>query len=328
MAPLAALALLAALGGGSCSLTRDDEPLGLPSGGAAVHSVLVAGSDTVSVYIVRAAAHHVGGFDGSVGFAAGADPIEGADVRIISGADTLDLPEAPAGFRGCYTVSAAGYSPETDPEPAGSGCYAAVLPGGVRVGVRYELLITLPGGDVVQGAAVVPEAPVLLAPEAWSQFRENPSVDLPEHAAIEIPVRWTPPTPTAVAVNVGATRVFSGGAPVAGGSCRVVQSWPYSPLVTGDSVRLDIDHLACREPGDSTDWLALRWDSVHARVQTTVYDTAYARYATILLSGTSARADEAAAGLTGALGVFAGAAAADRPITILPSQAASAATAR
>jgi hypothetical protein len=49
----------------------------------------------------------------------------------------------------------------------------------------------------------------------------------------------------------------------------------------------------------------------------TAYDTAYTRYAEARLRGTLRR-EEAAAGITGSLGVFAGVASAERQVTLVP----------
>jgi hypothetical protein len=62
------------------------------------------------------------------------------------------------------------------------------------------------------------------------------------------------------------------------------------------------------------------WDSVVVRLVVTAYDTAYARYVGEVISNESVRRSRASAGVQGALGVFAGAASAERRLVLVPAK--------
>ena len=289
-----------------CELTRAPSPFEYTENNVAVYAVLEAGSEVAQVLLTR--------FDAGADEAQRYTRLVGARVRLIRGADTLVLPEAPAGFLGCS---------RRDPGEAGAqasfreGCYAARIPGGVRPGERYQLRIALPSGDSVRGATEVPHHPLLRVPENGASVRV-PSSITPGRAFRSgvLRLHWTSPAgPGRVVSCLGTGAVYRLGVRQEGATCRLqVSVSPTEDLPRGDSAS-----IALYPPECSTLQGPVAWDSIQARLSVTAYDTSYARYAREVLSTESIRRDRAAAGITGALGVFAAVAATERSVVLLPS---------
>jgi hypothetical protein len=306
-----ALLLGVALIVGGCEFLREPTPLELTGEQIMVHGVLEAGSDTVAVLLTRVRP----GRQGTNG--AEVLPLSGVDVRIAGGGSSVRLAEAPAGFGACLRArDTTGQGPRV----FGPGCYAAVVPGGVRAGGRYELLVAAPGGEI-RGTVTVPTRPVILRPDENARFvirRESGG----ERAAGEIPVRWTAPaTAASIELNLVAAAVFEKGGQVSGAACRIERPVGLIyPVERGDSASAVIyNPIYCHQPTSATTVRAVEQDSIHARLLVVAYDTAYTRYAT-LPSGSSVQRDRFAAGVTGALGVFAGAATTERRITLVTAR--------
>lgn len=275
-----------------CEFARAPTALDIPESSIGAYGVLRAGSDTVSVLLVR--------FRTDLKYLErGFDPISGADVRVISGNDTLRLAEAPAGFSRCYTTELD--SPNVGAS-AGPGCYAATLPGGVQSGREYRLLARLPDGIMVEGVAAVPAAPGILAPQADAR------VPASEGEYTVRLVYTTPPGTGRVEVAVlsldnACTIRFEDPTVRAGGGLQI-------GAAESNSVVVRINRVSCSERGRP-----VARDAVPARLVLTAYDTAYARYAAETLDRGSVLGSRASVGLTGALGLFAGAASSERRIT-------------
>lgn len=271
----------------------------------AVYSVLAAGSDTAAVMLT--------GFDPE---ASDADSpfrrVSGANVRIIHGLDTLQFREAPVGFRDCIADEFA----DGESEPIRPGCYAAVVKGGIRPGERYELRISLTAGREIRGTATVPGVPQILAPA--------PGRVVPVHIGGEpargtvttlFPVRWTAPAGAGrIEIGIVRPRAYRGGRVLAGVRCRLHPGPLPEDLVRIDSVTHQVVTAVCLGGGE-----IVRWDSITAQLVLTAYDSVYDRYAREVLSKSSVRRNRASAGVEGAFGVFAGAASAERPLTLVPA---------
>jgi hypothetical protein len=125
-----------------------------------------------------------------------------------------------------------------------------------------------------------------------------------------VEVRWTPlAAGTRVEVGISAGSPASG-APE-GTRCAIGAQRAASPG-SGGSTGLPIFAVECLRDG-----IPERWDSLEARVLVTAFDTAYARYAAQVIGQESILRSHAAAGLSGAYGVFAGAAAAERRLVLI-----------
>ncbi|HEX2189664.1 MAG TPA: DUF4249 family protein [Longimicrobiaceae bacterium] len=291
-----ALLLLAA---GGCELLRpptdiDAEPR------LQLHSVLRAGSDTVAVLIER-----VGAEAGIVRRA----PVSGARVSIAGGGVEAALREAPQGFPSCALRFDAG---ELATPPIGAGCYAAILPGGVRPGESYSLAVELPDGGSITGRTVVPERPTAVQPaeSARVPVQSNAGVGM-SGVSHPVTVRWRAPTGgSRVRLVPTPGAVFARGGAIAGAGCQL---WPTGSGETyldggqsaplGDSLRFSVQ-LYCAEPA-GTGGGRLVPDSVEVRLDLVAVDSAYARFAETW-GDDAVREARASAGVTGAFGVFAG----------------------
>ena len=268
-----------------------------------VHAVLRAGSDTASVLLLRYEPGQEEPFR----------RLSGAGVRIASFRGTLHLQEAQQGFADC-TRSRNPYIP---PGAIQTGCYAASVTGGIRAREPYELHVALPSGDSVLGSAVIPAAPVLLAPGSGTRLVvRTDGQGLPEPGMGVFRVRWTaPPEAARIEVGVEPRAVYHQGYPLTGVTCVLEGgSSPRDPAPS-DSAVYSVSASYCRR-GETP----VPWDSVVARLVVTVYDSIYARYAREVLSTESVRRGRASAGLQGAVGVFAGAASAERRLVLLPAR--------
>ena len=302
---LVGLGLLAA----GCGFVREPTPLELSDEQVLVHSVLHAGTDTIAVLLQRIR-------PGAGSAVPLIRPISAADVRITGGSGEVHLREAPVGFRRCGPLDAAG----ADPNRAEPGCYAAVIVGGVEPGGRYELAIALPGGGTVRGTAVVPEAPALLAPARDARVvLGRTGAGGYDHIG-DVPVRWSARDGTGgVQLGVLPGTAFKDGEVMRGGPCDAPSASSRSWFI--DEPRVDSISLRIFIPGCSIEpGQPLVHDSIYADLLLTAFDTAYTRYQKLGGSNETVRREQASAGISGALGVFAGAATARRGITLVPTR--------
>ncbi|CAN5300761.1 hypothetical protein BH24GEM2_BH24GEM2_06480 [soil metagenome] len=306
-----ALLLGVALIVGGCEFLREPTPLEFTDEQVMVHGVLEAGADTVAVLLTRVRPGRQGSSGPEV------LPLSGVEVRITGGGSSVRLAEAPAGFGACLRArDTTGQGPRV----FGLGCYAAVIPGGIRAGERYELLVGAPGGEI-RGTVTVPARPVILRPDENARFvirRESRD----ERGLGEVAVRWTAPASVAgIELNLVAAAVFEQGRQVPGAACRIERPVGLIyPVERGDSASVVIyNPIFCHQPTSATTERAVEQDSIHTRLLVVAYDTAYTRYAT-LPSGSSVQRDRFAAGITGALGVFAGAATSEQRITLVTAR--------
>jgi hypothetical protein len=302
---LAAAAVLSAAG---CSFLREPTPVEAMGERPSVHALLVTGDDTARVLLQR-----VGRGNPGTGEPVAARPVSGADVRLLSGAEAVRLAEAPAGFAGC-TVPSPGST-----RPAGqAGCYAAVLPGGVRAGAAYELRIGGAGTGSIEGRTVA------LAPlqvEAPTSLRVGTLGYQGEQEPARLPVRLRGAEGgNHVSVELLPRVVYSRGQAHTRFNCSLVYpSFQLLPRGADDRVELGVYGARCFLPpvaGQQPD-PQFRTDSVRAVLRVTVFDAAFARYAA-LESGDALKASDATQGVTGALGLFASASRAEREVVLIP----------
>lgn len=294
---------------GGCDFLRDPTQIEVRGSEVIVHSVLRAGSDTVAVLLQRAE-------PATAGNGPRIEAISGAVVRIAGGGASVPLAEAPGGFPSCVRGERTPLG-EALADSIRAGCYAAVFPGGVRAGERYELRIELAGGGQIEGATVVPGAPEILAPDPGSRFevRNQPRFD---EGVGDVPVRFRVSAAVGgVEVGLDPVTAFEGGAAVPGAQCRIEHgSGIRRDGEETDTARVRIfNPIICVQQVES-EGRRIELDSLHTRLLLTAYDTAYVRYLEVLGGETVARS-RASAGVTGALGVFGGAATTERRITLI-----------
>ncbi|HEV2735805.1 MAG TPA: hypothetical protein VGV85_13245, partial [Longimicrobiaceae bacterium] len=307
------LPLLAAiLAAAACEAPPTD--LGSGKADVVVHGILHAGSDTAAVLLTSAPYARVD-WNANLGL----DRLRGAQVRILDGARTVPLPEAPAGFPDCLR------EPEMELNgrvpPAREGCYTARLPAAIRSGARYELRVELPGGRSLTGAATVPEPPTILAPAERARVPARGRLDadssfVPDSLLVgiaRIPVRWRQVPGMGYDVNLQVAAAFRNGARLRDVRCLTDPAHGFNPrALRADSLLFVLQYVNCYAPG-----VRRPWDSVHVRVRVTAYDSVYARHVQEVFNRQSVRFDRAAAGVEGGLGVFAAAATAEREITLV-----------
>lgn len=300
------LLLLTCLATG-CDLVREPTPLELTGEEVLVHSLLLAGSDTVSVYLTRSR-------PGRGTPAPNIQPIAGAEVRIIGPAGSIRLNEDPPGLPRCF-IQNTGLQPATQP-----GCYGALLPGGVKPGARYELQIALPGGGTIEGIAVVPQPLVILAPEHQHRIlAETPTSARPEIYG-SVQTRWGGSGDAGrVQFRIQSLAVLRNGVRVPSASCdfETISVVPrgVDARSTG-SAFVGFQVLNCFEEPASGTLRRIEPDSIQARFVITAFDTAYTRYAEVI-SKDAVERRHLSVGVRGALGVFAGAATSEQRVTVL-----------
>ncbi len=268
-----ALIGMAAFAIAGCGLVRDPVAVDV-DGSIQVHSLLVAGAPMAAVLITR-----VDPNGSSASFDVPARPVENASVMLIRGGDTLTLVGGAAGGEACV---ATGFGSPDDPADFATGCYAGPVPDGIEAGATYELRVVLPSGGEVEGSVVVPEPPHLITPEPGTMLGDPFHVrwaGLPDRR-IDIHVD---PHPDGCRAWLNTREGFGATASLA--------------FIDVDSAAVRVAFLECDEPTDTP---------FPADVVLTVYDAPFSHYMT--LGSGSIGVENASVGITGAYGVFAGAA--------------------
>jgi len=296
---IAATALVC--GAAGCEFLREPTFIDPPDDLLQVHSVLHGGADTVKVLVSRS------GVSGSQSVVT---LVSGARVRIAGGGAEVTLREAPAGFSGCVNRFDP-MGPNTGEPVMGPGCYAAVLPGGVRPGERYLLTVELTDGTRVTGETVVPTLPEIVRPTERERLLIRRLGDGTIGRLDSLLVRWRigPGLAASFPIGQGGT-VYRGGHPVTGGECQVVlfgrDYYVGAPargrIAPDDSTRVEVQVGGCRTR-TATSATALRPDSLDAVFMIAAQDSASARYAH-MESDAGIRKGAGAQGLRGAYGLF------------------------
>ncbi len=304
MKRIATAALLMAAAG--CSFLRDPSPIEALGENAVAHAVLVTGTDTVQVLLVRVGA----GSNPNTGENVAVRPIIGADVRLAAGAGDVRLTESAP----CY--SGPDFSGQPREQVQSAGCYTAVIPGGVRPGTAYTLRVGLPGGGTIEGQATARAAVTIRDPQPGARFHVRP----PNENARTIAVGVSGAEGAAVSVDFLPLAAFRGGSVVPNAVCFV--DYPRGEQLEMDAqgvVRTEVYFTTCveRTNPNGTGDRQFRPDSLRTRLRVTAFDSAYVRYVDQAReSAISVR--EAQVGITTGLGLFAAAARADRDIVLIP----------
>lgn len=292
----ALLALVVAAAG--CELQRDPTGLELERAALGVHSLLVAGEDRARVLVVR--------FSRDVPVQdAGIVPVEDADVRLVrNGEETALSPadvEACVGERSIHLVQ------------PGRGCYTGVLPRAVGSGDRFELTVRLTDGEVVRGSAVIPGAAAVGSPSAGDTVRITRSGTTRSLGSLPLELQ-PPPGGALLELGVQTSRepacraglsLPEGGFPVHSNTVRITPD---------DASRLSLTVGAtCTSEEGGFEPVG----ELPARLLILTYDTAYARWIELAVDGQNLPVDGASAGLTGAVGYFAGASRVAVPLLIV-----------
>ncbi len=306
MKRIATAALVLAAAG--CSFLRDPSPIEALGENAVAHAVLVTGSDTVQVLLIRVGP----GGDPATGENVTVRPIMGAEVRLATGAGEVRLTESAP----CYSrYDYSGGQPNEQLQTA--GCYTAVIPGGVRPGSAYTLRASLPGGGIIEGQATARAALAIRDPQPGARLQVRP----PSENIQTIAVRLNGGEgAAAVLVDFLPLAAFRGGAAVPNAVCSVAYDRHDQKEVDAEGVvRTRVFDASCVErtnPNGSGD-RPFRPDSLRTRLRVTAFDSAYVRY----LDQTGENAvsvREAQVGITKGLGLFAAAARADRDVVLIP----------
>jgi hypothetical protein len=303
---LAAAALTLAAG---CSFLRDPTPVESMGEQPSVHALLVTGSDTVKL-LLQMVGPGVRGQE-----PVRARPLTAAEVSLSVGGQSVRLAEAPAGFAGCAAQSVGTAVPATP------GCYAAVLPGGVRPGAVYDLSIRLAGGGTIEGKATALTALRLESPTAGARIHVTSRGFSSFEEATRVPLRLggAERAPGA-AVDFLPQIVYSRGQALTEFYCSV--EYPRTAVYTRPSTG-DLDFrlygLSCvpRTPAGTQPDPQFRVDSVRAVLRVVAFDSAYTRYTNLQEEEAIALRD-ARSGVTGALGLFAAAARTETEVMLIP----------
>ncbi|HET9984662.1 MAG TPA: hypothetical protein VFQ38_13790 [Longimicrobiales bacterium] len=255
-----------------------------------VHAVLLAGADSATVLLTRVR----GSGDGS---GIRREAVAGASVRLSGGGVVAELTAGAAG------AACGGGFPGSPPDSSlSAGCYAARIAGGVRAGEPYELRIDLPDGESVLGRTVVPPVPPLLSPGPGVTIR------VPRYGSS------SPEDPVALDwLAAPGSRVEAAVNPAPGCEAWISAEGSsygtYSVVLTAaPPADLRVNGLFCRGPVPPGEY--------PAELVLTVFDSTYTRYARETLGVDQLPAERAAAGITGAVGVFASAAQARIPVSL------------
>ncbi len=306
MKRIATAALVLAAAG--CSFLRDPSPIEALGENAVAHAVLVTGSDTVQVLVVRAGAGTRRGTEENVSVR----PVIGADVRLATAGVEVRLTESAPCYLG-YDFTGGVQNEQTQT----SGCYTVVLPGGVRPGAAYTLHVGLPGGGTIEGQATARAPLAVLDPQPGARLHVRPPSENPQRIAARLSGAEGA---AALYMDFLTLAAFRGGSRVSNAVCSVAYDRDDQSEVDAQGVvRTRVFGFHCVErtnPNGSGD-RPFTPDSVRARLRVTAFDSAYVRY--LDQAGENAiSVREAQVGITKGLGLFAAAARADRDIVLIP----------
>lgn len=237
----------------------------------AVHALLVAGTDSARVLVTRN--------DPRVAHGLGEEGVGSAVVRLIHGGDTLTLDELPA-------------HPDV---PGPSGEYAALVPGGIVPGERYELVVEWSSGSA-HGATRVLELPQIVSPTAGTRIEWQESTT--------VPVEVSAPTASGGVLALEAAALYSEGAASANPNCFFhtdADDEDLPPPAVAELKEVEIPSPSCWSPDLHE---PLEWDSLDVRLILVTYDSTYMRYAE-LFEASGAYLPSTSVGIEGAMGFFA-----------------------
>lgn len=305
-----ALLGMAAAAAAACDLTRE-APLVVEEDRISVFSVLEAGADTLSVLVVRAPVDAV---PGGTGFFS----VSGAEVRIVTPTGRrVDLVEGPR-LADCFVPHDG-----IEHRGRGSGCYRGVAPGRVRSGGSYALRVVLPAGGAVRGEARVPETPEITTPPTDARVTIDTAVAADTAGRFDVRLGAPPASPRLelfarslredCLLRLRIPREF---APRG----RLAFVAPNTLVFRGGgrtTLGVTVDRTVCTT--ESND--AAAFDSLPVGVALTAYDSGYTRYVERVLNSSDPIPNgHGSVGLTGAFGLFAGAASVHRRVVLVPEE--------
>lgn len=279
-----AAALAAALGG-LLTTACDGSVIELSDDLYAVHSLLVAGTDSARVLLTRN--------DPRVPQGLGEEGVGDAVVRLIHASDTLTLDELPK-------------HPDL-PDPTGpSGRYAAVVPGGIAPGDLYELIVEWSSGSA-RGATRVLELPRITSPAAGTHIEWD--------GPMKVPVEVSAPTAAGGMLALAAAVLYSEGAATENPNCsiRTNDDPDVVPPPVAELLEVEIPRPSCWSPDFRE---RVEWDSMDVRLLLVTFDSTYMRYAE-LFEASGAYLPFTSVGIEGAMGFFASGAQASIPLRLI-----------
>ena len=250
-----------------------------------VHSVLLGGTDSVTVIVARA------NVDDAM-FDQRPHAVTNATVSIRTGDQVIFLQRGASCLR--TPLSAPGDSLPFE------GCYSAVVPGGIRHNTRYDLEISVPGHALITGTTVVPQAISVIQPQRGQRIvvSENRT----DSAAFAS--SWSGATGESVRVQIVAH------AP----NCEIV-------LQREDDESFGAELILRAGATESPSLIPRRISCIasprefNGTFAVTALDASYETY--LASRDSSLRPDEASVGLQGAFGFFGSAAIAKQPVTLV-----------
>lgn len=239
----------------------------------AVHSLLVAGTDSAMVLVTRN--------DPRVAHGLGEEGVGGAIVRLIHAGDTVTLDELPR-------------EPGLPDPTAPSGVYAALVPGGIVPDETYELIVEWSNGSA-RGETRVLELPQIISPAGGTRVEWE--------APMTVPVEVSAPTAAGGVLALEAAVLYGEGAASQNPRC----SFPTDvdpdlpPPTIAELQEVEIPSPYCWSP-DFMERAA--WDSLDVRLLLVTYDSTYMHYAE-LFEASGAYLPFTSVGIEGAMGFFA-----------------------
>lgn len=289
----AALALLT----GACEHTRPPTYVPADEDQLVVAAVLHAGSDSAAVLVVRA------------GRGDAPPAVSRARVRIVGPGGTGVLTELVETAAPCGRAML----PPLQGRTQTTGCYAGVVPGGVRAGAEYALEVDVPTGERVRGRTVVPFPPEIQAPADRLRVYGARAPDPHTWVAGPVALRWRETGLVTVAGWAGQAWA-RGVEPHCAMGLREMHNPPLH--MDGDSLLARLYLMRCMTTLDPE---PLRPDSAELVVDVTAFDSAMSAYIRQGYTGEGVPRADASTGLQGAYGIFGSAAASRRRILFIPA---------
>jgi hypothetical protein len=252
----------------------------------AVHSVVETGAQTATVLLT---------WNLPSGAVRGAD---GATVFLNRGPERWQL--RPNAVEGCSVL----------PDGLRAGCYGVVLDRPLQPGEPVTLAIGTEGASAEAVATLPPHLEVVQPSSGEAVTLECAPGPVcqptdPRGLVTTVPVRFrAAPALRRIETSLTARHAYRAGRPLPDAACTidVVSAGPADPLLR-DSLAVYLREVRCVAPSGAP----LEWDSIAAEIHVTAYDSAYARYQDAVEAFGTARPAQMAAGVRGAVGVFAGA---------------------
>jgi hypothetical protein len=284
------LALGALLPIAACEFLRDPVLLQFEEQ-LAVHAVLLSGDTIAEVLVTRTNA-------GDSAFVIRGVP--DAQVRLVSGSTSLTLTVKPGS--NCFSHEFLG-----DPGllEINRGCYSAHIPGGLRAGTTWQLLVDAGSLGNATGSATLPEAPAFSLPVAGARLASEGGF---LGGSPTFTIRWSgvPRTRLAeldVAVPSRECSAYLAPQGTTGFGEEVI------PVANADSLRARLGDSGC----------TISTQGMPAELRLVAYDSTYTLYRDENRGPRGTLERTSSMGLSGAVGVFAGAARAVLPILLVRS---------